>query len=173
MSREDIVAVGIRVFAIFLLVTVARWVPGAVALMGQDPLLPSPSPVLIGLVLASGIAISAYLWFFPLTIARKLMPAMREPRSEEAMSGSVALSVGLTLLGVWVLAYAVPDAIFWATFFWMVHRSGDMYAAWTPEQIANVVSTGAQLVLAAWLILGSSGIKRMIFRLRYGRENLG
>ena len=45
MSREDIVAVGIRVFAIFLLVTVARWIPGAVALMGQDPLLPSPSPV--------------------------------------------------------------------------------------------------------------------------------
>ena len=127
-----------------------------------------PSLVLVGLVLAGSLAVCAALWFFPLTIARKLLPAMREPRSETAMSGSVALSVGLTLLGVWVLAYALPDALYWATLFLLSRQVGAAYVPWGYEQIASVVTTVAELALAAWLIFGSSGIKRLILRYRHG-----
>lgn len=153
-------------FAVFLLVTIARSIPSAFALLGQDG--PQPSLVLVGLVLASGIAICALLWFFPLTIARKLLPAMSEPRSESAMSGSIALSVGLTLLGVWVFAYALPDAIYWATLFMLTRRAGSAYFEWGPEQIASIATTVAELVLATWLVFGSSGIKRLIVRYRHG-----
>jgi hypothetical protein len=166
MSREDLVAVAARIFAIFLLVTIARSFPSAMALLDQEG--PRPSMVLIGVVLASSIAVCAILWFFPLTIARKLLPAMSEPRSETAMSGSVALSVGLTLLGVWVLAYALPDTVYWATFFLLTRQTGAGYSAWGHEQIASVATTVVELVLATWLIFGSSGIKRLILRFRYG-----
>lgn len=124
--------------------------------------------LLIGAVLASSIVVCAVLWFFPLTIARKLLPAMGEPRSEAAMSGPVALSVGLTLLGVWVLAYALPDAIYWATLFLLTRQPDGGYFEWGHEQIASIVTTAAELVLAAWLILGSTGIKRLILRYRSG-----
>ena len=124
--------------------------------------------LLIGAVLASSIVVCAILWFFPLTIARKLLPAMGEPRSEAAMSGSVALSVGLTLLGVWVLAYALPDAIYWATLFLLTRQLDSGYFEWGHEQIASIVTTAAELVLATWLILGGTGIKRFILRYRNG-----
>lgn len=166
MGREDLIAVASRIFAVFLLVTVARSFPSAIALLDQEG--PRPSLVLVGLVLASSIAVCAFLWFFPLTIARKLLPVMREPRSENAMSGSVALSVGLTLLGVWVLAYALPDALYWATLFFLTHQAGSAYFEWGYEQIASIVTTVAELVMAAWLIFGSSGIKRLILRYRHG-----
>lgn len=166
MSREDLIAVAARIFAVFLLITIARSVPSAIALVGQDG--PRPSLVLVGLVLASSLAACAVLWFFPLTIARKLLPAMREPRSEAAMSGSVALSVGLTLLGIWVLAYALPDTIYWTTLFLLTRRAGSPYFEWGPEQIASIATTVAELVLAAWLVFGSSGIKRLILRYRNG-----
>ena len=167
MSREDFVAVAARVFAVFLLVTVARSFPSAMALIGQDG--PQPSLLLVALVLASSVAVCAILWFFPLTIAKKLLPAMNEPRSETSMSGSVALSVGLTLLGVWVLAYALSDAIYWTTIFIMTRSAEFEHFVWGHEQIASVFTTIAELILAIWLIFGSSGIKRLILRYRHGQ----
>lgn len=166
MSREDLIAVTVRIFSVFLLVTVARYIPSAIALVGQGS--PQPSWVLAGLVLASSFAICAALWFFPLTIARKLLPAMSEPRSETSMSGKVALSVGLTLLGVWVMADAVPETFYWVTIFFLAHQTESQYFHWGHEQIASVVMTMTELALSTWLIFGSSGIKRLILRYRYG-----
>lgn len=166
MSREDVIAIAVRLFAIFLLITVVRSFPSAIALIGQEG--PKPSLVLVGLVSVCSLALCAFLWFFPLTVARKLLPTMREPRSETAMSGSVALSVGLTLLGVWVLAYALPDAIYWTTLLLLSRQVDGEYFDWGNEQIAHMVTTLAELVFAVWLIFGSSGIKRLILRFRHG-----
>jgi divalent metal cation (Fe/Co/Zn/Cd) transporter len=166
MGREDLVAVASRIFAVFLLVTIARSFPSAIQLLGQEG--SQPPLVLAGLVLASSIIVCALLWFFPLTIARKLLPVMHEPRSETAMSGSVALSVGLTLLGMWVVAQALPDALYWTTLFFLTRQAGAAYFEWGYEQIAGIVSTVAELALAAWLIFGSSGIKRLVLRYRHG-----
>ena len=166
MSREDVVAVACRVFAIFLLVTVLRSAPSAIALLDNDETQPGLSLVLF--VMASTVGLCALLWFFPLSIARKLLPAMKEPRSEAPMNGPVALTVGLTILGVWVLATAVPDAIYWATLFVATSHIANDYFSWTHEQIADIVATITQLIIATWLVFGSSGIKRVIFRFRYG-----
>jgi hypothetical protein len=166
VGREDLIAVASRILAVFLLVTIARSLPSAMALLDQGE--PRPSLLLVGLVLAFGMSICAFLWVFPLTVARALLPVMREPRSETAMSGSVALSVGLTLLGVWVMAYAIPDLLYWATLFLLTRQHGAAYFGWGYEQISSVITTVAELVLAAWLIFGSSGIKRLILRYRHG-----
>lgn len=170
MSREDVIAVAVRLFAIFLLVTIVRSFPSAMALIGQVEL--KPSLVLVGTVLAAGVALCAFLWFFPLTVARKLLPAMREPRSETAMNGPVALSVGLTLLGVWVLSHALPDAIYWLTLFLLSRQIDAGHIEWQHEQIANMIATAGQLALALWLIFGSSGIKRLILRFRHGPADM-
>jgi hypothetical protein len=172
MSREDAISVAVRVFAIFLLVTVVRTIPWTLALIDQVE--PKPSLVLVWLLSGLSLALCAYLWFFPLTVARKLLPAMREPRSETAMNGSVALTVGLTLLGVWVLAYALPDAIYWVTLFLLSRQIDAGPIEWQHEQIANMIATAGQLALAVWLIFRSSGIKRLILRFRNGpAEDVG
>jgi hypothetical protein len=172
MSREDVIAVAVRVFAIFLLVTVVRTIPGTLALIDQVE--PKPSLVLVWLLSGLSLALCAYLWFFPLTVARKLLPAMREPRSETAMNGSVALSVGLTLLGVWVLTSALPDATYWVILFLLSRRIDAGPIEWQHDQIANMIATAGQLALAVWLIFGSSGIKRLILRFRNGpAEDVG
>jgi hypothetical protein len=166
MSREDVIAVAVRLFAIFLLVTVVRTIPGTLAVIDQAE--PKPSLLLVWLLSGLSLALCAYLWFFPLTVARKLLPAMREPRSDTAMNGSVALSVGLTLLGVWVLSHALPDAIYWVTLFLLSRQIDAGQIDWQHEQIANMIATAGQLALALWLVFGSSGIKRLILRFRHG-----
>lgn len=147
---------------------VVRTLPGAIALIDHEG--PRPSLVLVGIVSLLSLALCALLWFFPLSVARKLLPAMREPRSETAMDGSVALTVGLTLLGVWVLTAALPDAIYWMTLFLLSRRIDAGHIDWQHDQIANILATAGQLALALWLIFGSSGIKRLILRFRNGPD---
>ena len=166
MSREDWIAIASRLFAVFLLVMVARSFPSAIALIGQEE--PKPSMTLVAMVLSAGLLACAVLWFFPLTIARKLLPVMKEPRSDSPMSESVALSVGLTLIGIWVLASALPDAVYWGTIFLTVRQLDEGMFQWGHEQIASIVTTIAELVFAVWLIFGSTGIRRLIERFRYG-----
>ena len=166
MSREDLVAIASRLFAVFLLVTVARSFPSAAALIDQGG--DRPSLVLVAIVLASGLSVCGVLWFFPLTVARKLLPVMKEPRSDTVMSNSLALSVGFTLLGVWVLAVAIPDAIYWGTLFLLTRQMDGGNYLWGHEQVASVVTTAVELALAAWLIFGSSGLSRLFERWRYG-----
>lgn len=172
MSREDWVAIASRLFALFLAVTLLRNIPSALSFAAQGDTRVVYAVLAVMLVL--GYALCALLWFFPLTVARKLLPVMKEPRSDTAMGASPALSVGLTLLGVWVLTSALPDAIYWVVLGLTAARYGMEHTTLTSDQIAAMVATGTELVLATWLIFGSNGIRSMIERWRYaGKDDTG
>lgn len=169
MSREDVIAVGVRLFAVYGAFTVLRNVP-AVAQMWSIPDGAAWTAFYVT-ALFVGALICVLLWFFPLSIARKLLPVMREPRSEASIGEPVALSLGLALIGVWLFAYASTDAVYWFTYVVLskqLMQGVDVPMEWTHEQIANVVATLVQLSLSLWLIFGSAGLRRLIYRFRYG-----
>ena len=166
MSREDFVAIAARLFSIYLLLSVIKHMPLTMQLISQDQ--GEIWEFLYALVLVLGLIVCALLWFFPLTVARKLLPVMREPRSEQALDASIAMSVGLTLIGVWVMAYALVDAVYWLTLFVRTRQIDATHFEWSHDQIAGIVATAVELFIAVWLIFGSAGIKRLIYRYRYG-----
>ena len=169
MSREDFVAVASRLFSIYLLFNIIRNVPGALQLFSQDQ--GAAWAGLFVLVLVIGLVVCAFLWFFPLTVARKLLPVMREPRSETSIDSSVALSLGLTLIGAWILAYALVDSVYWLTLLIRTKQIDTTNFEWSHEQISGMVATVAELVISLWLIFGNSGIKRLIYKFRYGESH--
>jgi hypothetical protein len=163
MSREDFIAVAARLFSVYIVLTTIMtlaslmWSPSAEGAAGSYA---------IGATVVVGFA--AYLWFFPLTIARKLLPVMREPRSEESLDASVALALGITLIGLWFLAQAVTKILYWAALAAVVARHHEDAFEWTPQQYASMVSTAVEFVVALTLVLGSNGIRKLLYRLRYG-----
>ena len=166
MSREDYVAVATRLFSIYVFFNIARSVPGAIQILGQDQGMAMAG--LYAFILFVGILFCAFLWFFPLTVARKLLPVMREPRSEDTIGSATALSIGMTLIGIWFLGNALVDFSYWLSLFVRTKQVGDIIVEWPPNDIASVVATAVQLIVATWLLFGSSGIKRLIFRFRFG-----
>jgi len=166
MIREDVVAVASRLFAIYVILNILKNAPSTALLISQDGGMGWATLYALALVL--GLALCAYLWFFPLTIARRLLPVMREPRSEQVVDASVALSLGLTLIGVWLLANAVIDSLYWLTLFLHTRRVSELGFEWSSDQLANMAATASQLVISLWLLLGSTGIKRLIQKYRYG-----
>lgn len=166
MSREDYVAIGARLFAVYVGITTIMQIPYFMRFLGRedDVTMPLWAASLLVVVL-----VCVALWFFPLTIARKLLPVMKEPRSEQAVDASVGLSLGLTLIGVWFFAEGLLSAVHWVTFASMTRHANDMYAfSWDPDQVASMALTGFQIVLGALLMFGSSWVKKLIYRLRYG-----
>ncbi|MFT3667953.1 MAG: hypothetical protein QM795_05070 [Pseudoxanthomonas sp.] len=167
LSREDLVAVAVRLFSVFLFLGVIKQVPGVVQFFVADEQ-GRAWAIFNALALLSGALICVLLWFFPLSIARRLLPVMREPRVEPPMDASLALSVGLTLIGIWVLAYGFVDAIYWLTLLIRTRQVQAVYFEWSHEQVASVFATLAELAIGLWLVFGNAGIRRLIYRYRYG-----
>ncbi len=123
--------------------------------------------IYITTLLGAGL-LCAFLWFFPLSIARKLLPVMREPRSDQVIGAPAALSIGLTLIGVWYLASALVEVSYWLTLFFQSKQMSGLSIEWTRKQIASIVATVTRLLLSVWLIFGATGIRRLIYKFRYG-----
>ena len=166
MNREDFIAVASRLFSIYSFFGVIRTVPSAAQMLSQDQGMTWVG--LYAIVLIISLLFCAFLWFFPLTIARKLLPVMREPRSEEAIGSSTAFSLGLTLIGIWFFASALVDASYWLTLFVRSKQISDIPFEWTHVQIARIIGTAVELLISFGLIFGSSGIRRLIYKFRYG-----
>jgi hypothetical protein len=166
LSREDFVAVAVRLFAAYVLFWTLETFPNAMFLLsGADG--KASAGLYIAILVFAGL-LCAFLWFFPLSIARKLLPVMREPRSEQAISSPVALSLGITLLGIWFFADALVSALYWLTLFIRSKQANGIPVEWTSKQIASMVATLARLLLSVWFIFGATGIRRLIYKFRYG-----
>jgi hypothetical protein len=167
VSREDYVAIAARLFAVYIVLKTILQIPTAVQTMSQEQ--GTPWVWLYVLALLVSLAICVFLWFFPLTIARKLLPVMKEPRSEQTISAPIGLSLGLTLIGIWFLAHAAIDSIYWLTLIVRVKQMDPQVSfEWTPDQVASMIATVFQLGLSAWLVFGNAGLRRLIYKFRYG-----
>jgi hypothetical protein len=146
---------GVRLFAIWLVVSVLQHVPNMWRFSAS---VESHSAVYV-ITLAVGLLLlllAAGLWFFPLTVAKTLIPSssktdyVRVPLEQ-------AESVGFTLLGVWVLAGGVPDAFYWI---FMLYQASvpELKLELATRHYASVVSTAVRLVLGVWLLFGARGL---------------
>jgi hypothetical protein len=166
MSREDYVAIAVRLFVVWLVLSILQqglYAAPAFIDQGWDS-----ATIAYGLFLLLGLLVCIFLWVFPLTAARKLLPTMKEPRSEQVIGAPVALSLGLTLLGLWLVAKALIDGIYWLTILLLFHRDDTGMLSLGHDQIAGTVATVVELAIGLWLVFGNAGLRRLIFRFRYG-----
>jgi len=166
VSREDYVAVAARLFAVYIAFQVVLQLPVGAQTLSQDQDMVWAGLYVLALLVS--LALCAFLWFFPLTIARKLLPVMKEPRSDQAINASVGLSLGLTLIGIWFLADGTIGAVYWLALIVRTKQHVEQLDfEWSPEQLASMASTVFEVAVGACLVLGSTGLRQLIHRLRY------
>ncbi len=166
MSREDMIAIATRLFAIYLLFNILHQIPSTVSMAFADD---APFwPIVFGASLLAGFVLCALLWTFPLTIARRLLPVMRTPQTSLALDSRMALTVGISLMGLWLLASAVLDATYWGTIWIHAKRLNYGPIHFAPDQWAGIAVTVAEFVLALVLLIGTNGLRTVIEKLRHG-----
>lgn len=108
MSPQQIVAVVARLLAVWIVIHLPGQVSEIVYLGGHDTDRSMRAFAVGGF--AVELFVSLALWFFPLTIARKLLRSSSEERPPPS-SSDVWLGMGCALIGLWLLATSLPALV--------------------------------------------------------------
>jgi hypothetical protein len=113
------------------------------------------------------IATCAVLWFFPATIAAKLLPSAAGAEPVRSPSPLVEWqTLGVICVGIWALSQAIPDSIYWITSYGMMMSASDGIFDMGPEQKAGIVAAAVRLVIGFWLVFGAKGFAAFLFKIR-------
>ena len=155
MTNAQIVALGVRLFCIWLALYLIRHAPGLWSLNTQQfPDSGAATAVIIFSIIL--LAVTAGLWLFPLVVARKLIPraTLDQPT---ALPIEQVQSAGFCLLGLWVLTEAVPRLVYISFIMYHSTRPNAMVSL-EPQNYAGIAQTVIQFIVGLWLLFGARGL---------------
>jgi hypothetical protein len=160
MTPHQALAVVVRLFAIWLALAAARELIG-VYVAGRERGDAYVLPVVAAVSILAALFVLA-LWFFPKSIARGLLPLASDAPAKPS-GPELWFAAGAGLIGVWLAASALPGLarnLFVMYLFRAesVDRSG---------LVPGIVYLLVQLAVAAALILGANGIRRLVWWARH------
>lgn len=160
----QILIVAIRVFAIFWFLTAIGHLVNALRTWRD---LPQEMFAILGVcVPVLELAASAFLWFFPATLSRRLLKGGGSPGAGPSPALLEWQAMLLAALGLWTLAVSIPDAVYWIAHFIAYRESEDVMRGVFVDQWAYIAATLAQLVIGLWLLLGAPRLSSLLVRLR-------
>jgi hypothetical protein len=149
VTPQQIVALALRLFAVWVGIQALAWVPG---LFGTGMSGSQSANVYVSFMLAVNIVIILVLWFFPRTIAGKLLPT-HDTQSQPSPTADTWLAIGCTLIGLWKLTTTIPKLVV------DIFLLKSIYDRSQLEQW--VLYTVVELAIAGWLVLGGKGVNRL------------
>jgi hypothetical protein len=156
VSPHQIIAVGVRLFAIWLVLDV---VPGAVWSYGQlaDP--NNPSKLLFAIaVTVTALVVAIALWLFPQSVARKLLTTSPSG-SVPSATPDTWLAMGCGLIGLLTLTRYVPTAIRDIV---VLLASRDTLEDTTPVR-HWLIFNAAEIAIGIWLVFGAKGFRKLFW----------
>jgi hypothetical protein len=97
------------------------------------------------------------LWFFPRSIAEKLLsPDSAKP--EPSASPDLWLAMGCALMGLWLLTHALPSLIFDAYALIYVDTTSD-----DASLKRSVLYYVVEVAIALWLVFGAKGFRKLFW----------
>jgi divalent metal cation (Fe/Co/Zn/Cd) transporter len=135
MTPHQAIAVAVRLFAVWLAVRVFR----EVLAFSFDASSPHATWIALGVSIVAAAIVLA-LWFFPRTVAHKLLssPVAESPPSA---SPDMWLAMGCALIGLWLLTTTLPGLIRYSLVVYFSSGSGDTsnLKSWLPYSFAEVL----------------------------------
>jgi hypothetical protein len=156
MTNRQFVALGVRLFCIWLAIYILRYAPAYWLLNGQQSSAAhDAAPLIIGTLVLVAIVIA--LWLFPLTVARKLLPRSALDLPTSLPTREQIEQAGFCLLGLWLLTQAIPSLVFEGMVFYLYTRPGSELGL-RPQEYAALARALVELALAVWLLFGAKGL---------------
>lgn len=163
MRKEEIVGLAVRIFALYLVLTAVTGLGTFIAF--NETGLPGTMPrAAMVAVVAIPLALALLLWFFPLTVAHKLLPPMTADAAPTRLGPGEYQVVAFSVLGMWVLAEQLPAMISWIGVAIYVH--GEEADLMTAREIGRLASTVAGLGIGFWLLFGARGLVGLLRSVR-------
>jgi hypothetical protein len=163
MTPHQTIAVAVRLFAIWLLVSL---ITGLINFGAQFNWHDYPHKTQATVLSAAVTMLFVLaLWFFPHTVARRLLTTSATKPNEAAapISADTWLAMGCALVGLWVLASSLHSLVRDAV---ILYSSGDSITD-TSEVRHWLLADLARFAIAVWLMFGAKGFRRIFWWARY------
>ncbi len=156
MTPHQALALAVRLFAVWYALVIAReLVAFFVSWRPQDDL--QTVAIVIGASVFSAF-ILVILWFFPRSIARGLLPLSSDTPAQPS-SQEMWFTLGTTLIGLWVVASAIPPILRNLTVMYLF-RSERMDMS---DLRSGLLYYFIELLVGLCLVFGAAGIRRFIW----------
>jgi hypothetical protein len=155
MTPHQTLAVAARLFATWLAFYFAREFFWFISTGHQKYPYEIAIMTILGLL---GLLLLVVLWFFPKSVARGLLTLSTDVPAEPSPP-QVWLAVGSSLIGLWLVASAVPALLRNS---WVMYAFGSEYGN-RAALVDGVLYYVAQCLVGAALIFGANGIAKLIW----------
>ncbi len=109
------------------------------------------------------ITLAALLWFFPLTVAQKILGA--EEREFEPVNPKGILAVLIASVGIFYLFNSIIDGFYWVRLYNMMSEPPYTMMSLTYDQQAGIAATILEFVLALLMTFFCKSIAKLIARI--------
>jgi hypothetical protein len=161
MTPQQIVGLAVRLFAIWLALVSLQYVwaiPAALAKQNMDG--GATFSLFIGL---GYIVVAALLWFFPMTVAHRLIPRTSF-ENVLRVAPTEAARVGSCLLGLWLLLTSGPALVNYLFRAFLVSGTGPVFSSLNVDQRIDLAYYVVQVVISVILIVCAGAIASRIMR---------
>ncbi len=161
MSQAYLIGVVVRLFSIYLVISTLT--------IATSMFSPNLGLAVNGWTIA-GLAIpllaAAFMWFFNLSIAKRLFFGGSHERALD-LTGVVHLEQALfSVLGLWLVCSSLIDCGYWLVLFNNRSSADSAVFVFAIEQKAAMGATFLQAALGLFLMFRANGLARLIQRLR-------
>lgn len=161
----------VRLFAIWLFISGVAEVVSFFEMKSAGKASSMPSFIVMLITLIPIIA-SVYLWFFPLTVAQKLLG--QEEKEFEPVNPKSLLTIFVASIGLFFLFRSFIDGVFWLSFYagylsggshMMTSAEVAFFNAIAASDKAAIISTIVELVIALLLVVKCRSIAGLMARI--------
>lgn len=162
MTPQQIVGLAVRIFAIFVALHSGKYLvglPQSLTSMGME----NATFISYGFGVF-GFIVAAFLWFFPMIVAGKILPKTRFENHLNVQALDAA-RVGCSLIGLWFFANAIPNML-WYLFRTSISisSSSSIMEMLSAEDKTYIFFHVTQIVLAYVLIFKSHLFAAIVMR---------
>ncbi len=161
MTPQQILAIGIRLFSLWLILGSVKYLVGLPSSMVGSTF---PDSVPVSYAIGIGyLIVAALLWFFPMWFAHKIAPRTRF-ENHINVQGLELARVGCALIGLYFFFHAAADIIwvvFWA---FLTTSSGAVFQMLPADSKLNFAVAFFEVVFASILIFRAGDLARLVFR---------
>ncbi len=166
MKHEQIVALCIRLSSVAVILSAIRYVSGWLPYTDFNDM--QTHDVAAMAVAVISIFVAMLLWIMPNCVVRSIVPNGFNDRAKSHWTDGEIYGCGFVVVGTYYLFKSVSGGLYWIMF--LVARSRNPLIVNEPsydEKIA-ILLTIAEIAASLGLILGSTGLAKQVFRVRYG-----
>jgi hypothetical protein len=162
MTAQQLIGVGVRLFAVWLILTSVAYFVAIPNQLLAGPIAGGGSAAALSYAIAIAYFLGAvFLWFFPMVVANRLLPRSHYA-NRIAFQAQELARVGCSLLGLWLFAKALPSLIWFLFRAFILVGSSSSYSALDAQLRVELGVAVVELAFAVLIIAKAGAFAKLV-----------